>query len=238
MACGGLFDAKCADADASGVGHAPSALLFSLLAHEAAAELDLMLRAGVHVGPVTSGLIGTVRGAHSAAAAAFLCFLISLIGSLPSHPPARYSLFGDVVNTASRMESTSVAGAVHMSAAAWAQTGLDEALPTRRTLDIKGKAAPMATSALRCAGRDESVLFPVHLWRLMRALLVLLHAAGARGGQVKAALLARWPAVEEEPSPGDVRPAVAAAKGLAPIASGMIYGSLYDVADTSPAGSM
>ena len=58
MACGGLFDASPA-----AVEHAPSALLFSLLAHEAAAGLDLRLRVGIHCGPVTSGLIGTVRGA-------------------------------------------------------------------------------------------------------------------------------------------------------------------------------
>lgn len=57
MACGGLFDTP------SVVHHAPSSLLFALLAHEAAAELGLRLRAGIHCGSVTSGLIGATRGA-------------------------------------------------------------------------------------------------------------------------------------------------------------------------------
>ena len=53
MAAGGLFN-KGTMSDGSE--HAPASLLFSLLAHEAAAELGLKLRVGIHCGPVTSGL--------------------------------------------------------------------------------------------------------------------------------------------------------------------------------------
>ena len=68
---------------------------------------------------------------------------------------------------ASRMESTGVAGAVHLSSAAWAQMGLPDGLATRRTLAIKGKAAPMET--------------------------FLLPARSQAMATAKALLLARWP---------------------------------------------
>ena len=68
---------------------------------------------------------------------------------------------------ASRVESTGVAGGVHISSAAWAQMELPDGLATRRTLDIKGKAAPMDTFLL-AAGSQEMAT-------------------------AKAVLLARWP---------------------------------------------
>ena len=65
------------------------------------------------------------------------------------------------------MESTSLVGAVHVSSAAWAQMDLPDELAIKRTLDIKGKAAPMDT--------------------------MLLHAASATSAEAKGLLLARWP---------------------------------------------
>ena len=77
VACGGLFDAPASPTASSSASaasstgpslsssHAPASLLFSLLAHQAAAELGLRLRVGIHCGPVTSGLVGSVRGARA-----------------------------------------------------------------------------------------------------------------------------------------------------------------------------
>lgn len=64
---------------------------------------DLQMRIGIHSGPVTAGVL---RGAK-----------------------ARFQLFGDTVNTASRMESTGVKGLIHVSEA------------TKNALTVDGKGA-------------------------------------------------------------------------------------------------
>jgi hypothetical protein len=97
--------------------HASAALLFALRAHGAAAACGLRVRAGIHAGAVTSGLIGRLR--------------------------ARFCLFGDTVNVASRLESTGSPGAVQLSSATWELTRLPEELATRRTMRVKGKAEEM-----------------------------------------------------------------------------------------------
>ena len=81
-------------------------------------ELDqLSVRIGMHCGPVTAGVIGTER--------------------------LQYDVWGDTVNVASRMESTSEPGRIHVSEACAAQITADSPIPVRLTprgeVDVKGK---------------------------------------------------------------------------------------------------
>ncbi len=90
--------------------------------HAATHDFDghrLQLRIGIHSGPVVAGIIGTHKFS--------------------------YDLWGDTVNTASRMESTGVAGQIQVTAATralLADSGYT--LEPRGTIDVKGKG-PMQT---------------------------------------------------------------------------------------------
>ncbi|GIL69648.1 hypothetical protein Vretifemale_565 [Volvox reticuliferus] len=100
----------------------------------------VQLRVGIHSGPVMSGIVGR---------------------KMP-----RFCLFGDTVNVASRMESTGVPGAVHISASTRALLGnlADGFLPTGG-LSVKGKGFmftylydPSGVAAQQLAARRSQVV--------------------------------------------------------------------------------
>jgi class 3 adenylate cyclase len=75
--------------------------------------LKLQARIGIHTGPIVAGVIGTHK------------FV--------------YDVWGDTVNTASRMESHSLAGRIQISAATRAALGNRFELEPRGMVDIRGK---------------------------------------------------------------------------------------------------
>jgi adenylate cyclase len=88
-------------------------LLQSVSAIAAETGLNLQARIGIHTGPIVAGVIGTHK------------FV--------------YDVWGDTVNTASRMESHSLPGRIQISAATRAALGDRYSYEPRGMMDIKGK---------------------------------------------------------------------------------------------------
>jgi class 3 adenylate cyclase len=76
---------------------------------------ELTIRIGIHTGPVVAGVIGTKK------------FI--------------YDLWGDTVNTASRMESHGVPGRIHVTEATSQLLVDDFELEKRAPIEVKGKGA-------------------------------------------------------------------------------------------------
>jgi class 3 adenylate cyclase len=85
----------------------------------------LQLRVGLHTGSVVAGVIGRSK--------------------------FTYDLWGDTVNTASRMESTGVPDSVQCSPTTAALLGNEFALQSRGSIDVKGKGR-METFLVESAG--------------------------------------------------------------------------------------
>jgi adenylate cyclase len=88
-------------------------MLDAVAAIAEATHLTLAARIGIHTGPITAGVIGTHKFA--------------------------YDVWGDTVNTASRMESQSLPGRIQVSAATRAALGDRFKLERRGIIEVKGK---------------------------------------------------------------------------------------------------
>ncbi len=93
----------------------------------------LQLRCGMHIGPTVAGVIGLKR------------FL--------------YDVWGDAVNLASRMESTGVAGRIHVSEEVFQQLTHEFAFESRGPIEVRGKGR-METYFLLGALPDEHPVRP------------------------------------------------------------------------------
>jgi len=94
-----------------------------------ATDLKLQARIGIHSGPIVSGVIGTHKFA--------------------------YDVWGDTVNTASRMESHSLPGRIQVSGETRAMLGDRFRFEPRGTINVKGKG-PMETFFLSAADHRAS----------------------------------------------------------------------------------
>jgi class 3 adenylate cyclase len=107
MAAGGLTQSQFCDAD--------SAIQLGVAMHKALAQFNeqhkvkLALRIGIHCGPVVAGVIGDLRFA--------------------------YDIWGDTVNTASRLESSGIPGRVHISQA------MQQRLQEKSVATLRGEIA-------------------------------------------------------------------------------------------------
>ncbi|MFZ4813005.1 MAG: adenylate/guanylate cyclase domain-containing protein, partial [Phototrophicaceae bacterium] len=94
----------------------------------AARALPIHIRIGIHSGPVVAGVIGSTKFA--------------------------YDLWGDTVNIASRMQSTGVPGAVHISEQTAQQLGGGYTLARREAVMVKGKGEMQTYLVTRVQATD------------------------------------------------------------------------------------
>jgi adenylate cyclase len=112
LAVGGLDAAR-----GDGVrGIAETALrITALVAEHHRRHATWQIRVGVHTGPIVAGVVGSSKFA--------------------------YDVWGDTVNIASRLESTSVPGRIHVSSGLAARLEPEYLLEPRGSVDLKGKGA-------------------------------------------------------------------------------------------------
>jgi adenylate cyclase len=114
LAIGGLAGGR-----AGAVAVADTALEMAAFVHDrTGGAAEWRIRIGLHVGPIVAGIVGVSRFA--------------------------YDVWGDTVNVASRLETTSEPGKVHVSADVAAALGDSYRLTARGPIELKGKG-PMET---------------------------------------------------------------------------------------------
>jgi adenylate cyclase len=111
LAVGGLAG----DGPSGEVAVAEAALRMIALAEERAARGGWRIRIGIHAGPIVAGVVGTSKFA--------------------------YDVWGDTVNTASRLETTSEPGRIHVSADLARRLQAAFVVERRGVIDLKGKGA-------------------------------------------------------------------------------------------------
>jgi adenylate cyclase len=112
LVVGGL-DAAIAGGGAGEAAIAETALRMQAFATDRAAAGGWQVRIGIHAGPIVAGVVGTSKFA--------------------------YDVWGDTVNTASRLETTSEAGRIHVSAPLARRLEASFVVERRGMVDLKGK---------------------------------------------------------------------------------------------------